>query len=54
MKDDPLLIYLKLSKAGYGFVNEIEQWDARKILQALNYEKFCDDYESAFVELNKG
>jgi hypothetical protein len=47
------LIYFRLSKAGYGHVDDIEKWDARKVLQALNYEKFVYDYESAFVELNK-
>jgi len=52
--DSDLLVYFKLSKAGYGSVNEIEQWDARRVLQALNYEKFVYDYESAFIEINKG
>lgn len=28
--------------------------NARAVLQALNYEKFCSDYESAYVELNRG
>jgi hypothetical protein len=52
--DSNLLIYFRLSKSGYGTVNEIEMWDARKVLQALNYEKFCDDYERAYIGLNKG
>jgi hypothetical protein len=47
------LIYFRLSKEGYGSVNEIENWDARKVLQALNYEKFASDYEFAYLELNK-
>lgn len=51
--DDDLLIYFKLSKAGYGSVNEIEKWDVRKVLQALNYEKFVSDYEHAHMEVNK-
>jgi hypothetical protein len=42
-----------LAKAGYGSVNEIEQWDARRVLQALYYEEFLSDYESTYVELNK-
>jgi len=49
-----LLVYFRLAKAGYGSVNEIEQWDARRVLQALAYERFCYDYESAYMELNKG
>jgi hypothetical protein len=32
---------------------EARTLDARTVLQALNYEKFCDDYEAAFMELNK-
>lgn len=27
--------------------------DARMVLQALAYEKFCNDYELAYLELNK-
>jgi hypothetical protein len=48
------LIYFRLAKAGYGSVSEIAEWDARTVLQALNYEKFIDDYERAWLELNKG
>lgn len=47
------MIYYKLSKTGYGSVNEIENWDARKVLQALHYESFCYDYETAYIEINK-
>ena len=47
MKDDPLYYHLMLSRAGYGSLLEVEQWDARKVLQALNYEKFRNDYEAA-------
>jgi hypothetical protein len=48
-----LLIYFKLARAGYGSVNEIEKWDARKVLQAIHYEKFCNEYEAAYFELNR-
>lgn len=51
--DDDLLIMFKLSKAGYGSISQIEKWDARKVIQALNYEKFISDYESAYIEINK-
>lgn len=27
--------------------------DARTVLQALAYEGFCNDYELAYLELNK-
>jgi hypothetical protein len=40
-------------KAGYGSLREVQEFDARTVLQALNYEGFCNDYESAYVELNK-
>lgn len=48
-----MLIYFRLAKEGYGSVNEIEQWDARRVLQALNFEKFCFDFDSAYMELNR-
>jgi len=47
------LIYLKLSKVGYGSVNEIKEWNAREVIQALYYEKFVSDYEAAYLEINK-
>jgi hypothetical protein len=34
-------------------VNEAKELDARTVLQALHYEKFLADYETAYVELNK-
>lgn len=40
-------------KAGYGTLKEVEDMDARTVLQALHYEKFISDYESAYVELNR-
>jgi hypothetical protein len=36
-----------LVKAGYGSLAEVQEMDARTVLQALNYEKFCADYERA-------
>lgn len=54
MSMKPLLIFLQLAKAGYGSVDEVEKWDARKVCQALAYINFCSDYESAALELNKG
>lgn len=43
----------RLAKAGYGTVDEIENWDARKVLQALHYENFVADMSDAYMELNK-
>ena len=53
IKDDPFFTVLRLVKAGYGTVNEIEKWGARKIINALDYEKYCQDYGLAFDEINK-
>ena len=50
---EPWLIALRLSKAGFGFPEDIREWDAQKTLQALNYLQFVDDYESTYIELNK-
>ena len=33
---------------------EAQTLDARTVLQALHYEKFLKDYESAYFEINKG
>lgn len=51
--DDVFLLHLRVTKAGYGSLNEVEEFDARKMLQILNYENFISDYESAFLELSK-
>jgi hypothetical protein len=52
--DDDLLIYFKLCKAGYArSIADARELTVREVLQALNYEKFCNDYEMAYLELNK-
>ncbi len=48
-----LLIHLKLVKIGMGSLAEVREMDARTVLQALSYEKFCADYEAAYMEINK-
>lgn len=50
--EDPLLIYFKLSRAGYGSVDEIREWDTRTVLQCLAYEEFNQKWEQAYLELN--
>jgi hypothetical protein len=42
-----------LVKLGYGTLSEVKELDARTVMQALNYEKFLNDYESAWWEMNK-
>lgn len=32
---------------------EVRELDARTVLQALEYEGFCNDYERTYLELNK-
>jgi hypothetical protein len=44
---------LKLVKVGLGSLSEVREMDARTVLQALNFEKFCSDFEAAYMELNK-
>jgi hypothetical protein len=48
-----LLIYFRLVKAGYGTLAEVKVMNAREVLQALSYEKFCSDYELAYLEINR-
>lgn len=35
-------------------MREVRELDARTVLQAIEYEKFCSDYERTYLELNKG
>lgn len=49
-----MLIYYRLCKSGYAqSVSEAKKLDVRTVVQALAYEKFCNDYEAAYLELNK-
>lgn len=34
-------------------VKEASELDARTVLQAFAYEDFCNDFDLAFMELNK-
>jgi hypothetical protein len=43
----------RLVKLGYGSLDRVKKMTAREVLQALYYEKFCDDYERAYMELLK-
>jgi len=43
----------RLTKLGFGSYNEVIELDARVVLQALNYEDFISDYESAYMEMHK-
>ena len=47
------MISIKLSKLGYGSVPEIEKLPVDVVLDILEYEKFINDYEIVFFELNK-
>jgi hypothetical protein len=31
----------------------VKEMDSRTVLQALYYEKFCDDFEKAYLEINR-
>lgn len=53
VKDEPLVTYFELAVAGYGSVDEIEKWDARRVLQALAHMKFRADWQAAWIEANK-
>ena len=45
---------MKLSKAGYGSVNEVMDWTAKKVITAVEYEDFLGRFEDSFMEINKG
>jgi len=43
-----------MCKAGYATsIREAGTMTAREVLQALAYEKFCSDYDRAYVEINR-
>ena len=44
---------LRLSKAGYGKVEDILAMRCDLVIAALEYEKFIQDYEMQFMEINK-
>lgn len=48
-----MAIFLRLSKSGYGSLNEIRDWDSETVLSALQYDIFIRDLEEAFFEMNK-
>lgn len=49
-----MLAALRLSRAGYGDPERILAMRADLVIAALDYEMFLQNYEAAFVELNKG
>ena len=34
-------------------MREVKEFNAREVLQALNYERFTGEYESTYMEINK-
>lgn len=52
--DDPMVVYFRLCKSGYATsIREARELTAREVLQALCFDRFCSEYDAAFVELNK-
>jgi hypothetical protein len=44
---------MRLVKAGYGTMAQVRQMTSREVLQALSYEQFINDYQEAYIALNK-
>ena len=38
---------------GYGDIEVVKRMNSREVLQAIQYEKFTSDYQTAYIELNK-
>lgn len=53
VSDNPLVFIFKLVKAGYGDIEVVKRMNSREVLQALSYEKFLNDYQATYMELNK-
>ena len=45
---------MRLVKSGYGSLREVKEMTAREVMQALHYETFLENYESSYLELNRG
>jgi len=44
---------VQLSKAGYGTPDQILETRVDIVMAAIEYEKFCPEFEAAFIELNR-
>ena len=47
-----MVFALRLARVGYGTPEEIMRMPSDIVMKALHYEKFLEDYEQSFVELN--
>jgi len=47
------MLSLKLAKAGYGTPADILSWGTTMVLDALEYEDFCNDYQTVVTEMNR-
>lgn len=49
-----LLVYFRLVRSGYASsVRDAARLDARTVLQALWYDRFLQDYERTYLDLNR-
>lgn len=51
--DSGRLIALRLSKDGFGTVEQIEQMPSDMVMDALEYANFLNEYEQTAIELNR-
>ena len=51
--DEPIAVALKLSKSGYGSINEILEMSSEIVLSALEFDTFSNELQESFIELNK-
>jgi hypothetical protein len=50
-----LLVYFRLCKSGYASsIREAALLTAKEVLQALAYDRFLNQYEAKWLEMNKG
>lgn len=51
--DEGRVVALRLSKEGFGTVEQIEAMAADVVLDALEYAGFLGDYQETMIELNR-
>lgn len=40
-----------IAESGYGHLDDIEKWDARKVLQTIYRIEFLDNYSAAYLKI---
>jgi hypothetical protein len=48
-----MVTYFQLVELGMGNYKEVQELDARTVIQCLAYEQFKSEYQTTYLEINK-